>query len=155
MNWFKKQNLLNASSDENACVGVALGRHSLAAVQTMGVPGKRRVEWSEKIGLKHPLFSGMPNSETEVQLVNIFSNLLNKTKNNYNVFQIALPDPAASWEVFELDQAPVSIKATQEFLNWRLSQTLGKAAPSFLFASQLLGLENKKNLLLGLGFALA
>lgn len=147
--WF---GFLKPLPNETACVGLAFSRKSVWAAQTIGAVGKSRMKWCEKITFENPLFHGLPTEETTSRLTMALKPILEKMKDSYVTLQIALPDPTAHWEVFELDKVPAEGKAVNEFLAWRFGQAQEKTVSPLVFTSQLLGMEGNKHLFLGLGF---
>ncbi|HTC19426.1 MAG TPA: hypothetical protein VK859_01165 [bacterium] len=141
-------------SGESPCIGVALGRRALWAVQTSPLPEKsddrRQVDWSERIPLEFPLFEGEPSDQTMSQLARALAPLFDKARGTYSTFQVALPDPLVKFEVFELEKVPEAGKAMDEFLTWRFNQGKEESPVPLAFAHQLLGSEDGKSLVLGM-----
>ena len=115
--------------------------------------GLRPVEWARQVPLDFPLFEGEPSGETGSLLAQALAPLFEKAKKTYCTFQVALPDPLVKFEVFEMDKVPPRGKAMEEFLAWRFNQDLNKeeTRPPLAFASQLLGEEDGKSLVLAMG----
>lgn len=134
--------------EESPCLGIALGRDGLSAVETLETKGKIRVSSPGTFSIPVPLFTGTPSPEAVPALVSVLTPLLNNGKGAYRTLQVSLPDPAARWEVFELERIPAAGSPTEEFLDWRFKADVPGAA-SLIFASQSLGEEKGKKLLLG------
>ncbi|MGH7740219.1 MAG: hypothetical protein ACREL1_08755 [bacterium] len=136
------------ASHEKLCLGISLGRSGLEIVETNLEDGNYRVESVESRALAEPLWSGVPSYNAASELTAILKPYARKRE--YRVCQVSLPDPLASWEVFELEQVPARGAATDEFLNWRFNPDAA-SLPELCFASQRLGEEKGKKLLLGVG----
>src|ERR1035441_2396546 len=153
----KAFNHLKPPPGESPCMGIALGRRFLWALQASGgsmrPDGLRPVEWARQVPLDFPLFEGEPSGETGSLLAQALAPLFEKAKKTYCTFQVALPDPLVKFEVFEMDKVPPRGKAMEEFLAWRFNQDLNKeeTRPPLAFASQLLGEEDGKSLVLAMG----
>jgi hypothetical protein len=141
-------------SGESPCIGVALGRRALWAVQTSPSPeksdGHRKVDWFEKIPLESPLFEGEPVEETIPRLARALAAIFERAKGTYTTFQAALPDPLVKFEVFDLEKVPDPGKAMDEFLAWRFNQGKEESPVPSTFTHQFLGAEDGKSLLLGM-----
>ncbi|GEM_PF-2455956 len=132
--------------EETRCLGLSLGRQEASVVETVESGGKIRVLDSRSFSLPEPLWTGMPGEGNYRALVEGLKPLLQKPT-GYRTLQVSLPDPAASWEVFELEKIPAAGAAMDEFLNWRFKSSAGKAQ-RFAFTTQIMGREYGEKLLL-------
>ncbi len=133
--------------EETYSFGVCLGRREISVMETLELADKVQVRYLETFPLPVPFWVGSPPPEALSALVSVLTPLFQENE-NYRTLQVSLPDPVAHWEVFELEKIPVNGTPLEKFLNWRLkSDTLDKA--SLVLASQYLGEEKGKKLLLG------
>jgi hypothetical protein len=132
------------------CLGVALGRRALWFVQTRSGDKAAKVESCGRIPVEGWLFSGTPTDETVSKLALTLAPVLKNLKNTYFCVQVALPDPLVKFEVFELEKLPPRGSPTSEFLNWRFKADPKGPAASLAVASQVLGEQDGKFLLLGM-----
>lgn len=132
---------------DSPCLGVALGRWEASLLESQVAEGKNRIRCFQTHNFPTPLWEGAPRPEAAQSLVSFLAPLLAE-KDVYRTLQISLPDAAARWEVFELDRIPPAGPPLERFLHWRFnSQDPEKS--SFVFATQFLGAEKGKKLLLG------
>lgn len=135
---------------ETPCLGLTLGRDGLTALETVGADEKARVLSHQFFPLPAPLFTAPPSPEALTALSSVLAGLFREKEDHYYTLQVSLPDPAAQWEVFELEQVPAAGNATDEFLRWRF-QSDAQEKTSRRFRSQKLGVESGRQLLLGVG----
>lgn len=134
-----------------ACLGVVLGRRSLWTAQTRKVGKGIKIEGMvTRVSLPVELFQGNPSPEALSGLTESLVSSLGKWNKSYLTLQVALPDPALKIEVFELEKVPVGKKSQDEFLKWRFKAGPKEAGVPLTFATQLLGEEKSKSLLLGI-----
>ena len=129
------------------CLGLTFGRRELWAVCAREGEGGVEAEWSEKFSLEGNLFSGEPSAQALLSLNSALGAVAKRVKGNFLEVQVALPDPALSFEVFELEKIPGSGAPRREFLTWRFNQSRRPSDPPLAFTSQLLGEEEDKTLL--------
>jgi len=132
------------------CWGLSLGRQALWAARRLEMESAAHVDECFQIPLDAPLFAGAPSPETGSALTQALKVLAEKKKGSFQTLQVALPDPMARFEVFEVEKVPAPGNPLQEFLAWRFHQ--GGEDEKLVFAHQILGKEEGKNLLLGLAF---
>lgn len=124
---------------------MALGWEALWAARSSVHKGEVRFEWANQVALSSPLLS-----EGAVEsLALALKEVLEKSGNNYQALQLALPDPLVQFEVFEVDKVPFAGSPMTEFLEWRLTPTASKKEP-LVFSSQPLGRDGDSELLLGM-----
>jgi hypothetical protein len=133
---------------ETPCLGIAFGRKAFWAARIHGVDGSAKVEDCQRVPLEAEMFSGAPSEKAVSGLALKLSALFKKVENPYLELQVALPDPAVRFEVFELEKLPRQGAPLRNFLAWRLKE--GHKESNFTFASQVLGEEEGKILLLGM-----
>ncbi len=133
--------------EETSCLGIALGRQEIGVMETLESPDKIQIRYSEIFPLPVPLWVGVPPPDVLPSLVSVLTPLFQKNE-NYRILQVSLPDPAARLEVFELEKIPAAGTPLEKFLHWRLCPD-GSDKASLVFASQFLGEEKGKKLLLG------
>lgn len=129
------------------CLGIVLGRESLWALCAKKEKEKTSVEWSERFALETVLFSKEEPPAEEASLVSVLKSIRQKCGKSFFDLQVALPDPAFKFEVFELEKIPASGSAMREYLNWRFNPEKDPAAVPLAFTTQSLGAEEGKNLL--------
>jgi hypothetical protein len=74
---------------------------------------------------RHPLgkgfFEGTPSPREEDQLVSLLKKVLRDAVSSFAWVQVALPDPATRWELFELAEVPVG--GREKFLEWKFNRS--------------------------------
>lgn len=133
-----------------ACLGVALGRNSVTAAHLVGTnPPGAAVGWTGRHELSFRLFAGTPPVDAVPQLARVFEECCAVARKNFLPVQIALPDPATSIQVFELDAIPKSHAERTRLAHWRIEKELG--LHDVACVSQYLGQEDGRHLLLAIG----
>lgn len=129
------------------CLGVALIRQGVCAAHVHATAaGSSGVDWIGHQNLPFKLFDGVPPSDAVEQLSGAFSELCAAARNSYLPVQIALPDPAVSLRVFELDDVPKSRIARTRLAQWLLEKELGLR--DIECVNQYLGKQDQRHLLL-------
>lgn len=133
-----------------ASLGVSLGRDRVRAVKLVASKEGARVEWVRQEALPMRLFGDIPTADTRNALAQAFTKLCAEAKTGYLPVQIALPDPAVSALVFELDEIPADATACEELARWRFAKALHLDAKAIACTTQALGEDQGKTLLLAL-----
>lgn len=143
-------NRLSRLFASRACLGLSLGRDSVRAVKLLTNADGVRVAWVAQERLPLRLFGDSPSSDTRAALAQAFTKLCVEAKTTYLPVQVALPDPAISALVFELDELPAEVQAREELVRWRFAKALHLDARTIACSTQSLGEDQGKALLLGL-----
>lgn len=133
-----------------ACLGLSLGRDSVSAAKLMMNADGAHVEWVAEERLPVRLFNDSPLSETRTALAQAFTKLCIEVRTTYLPVQVALPDPAVSALVFELDELPAETQAREQLARWRFAKALHLDAQAIACTTQHLGEDRGKALLLAL-----
>lgn len=139
---------LRARFEPAASVGLAIGRRRVALARVRRSAGGREVETLAEAGLANPLFAGKPTPETIAALAEALTTVAGSLAGEYLPVHVSLPDAAVRLAVFELEALPRTCTEQQELARWRLQQEAG--AGTVACASQALGAEGERQLLLGL-----
>ncbi|HLQ26628.1 MAG TPA: hypothetical protein VK138_12220 [Acidiferrobacterales bacterium] len=133
-----------------ACLGLSIGRDSLRAARVSVVEKGLHIDWVMMEHLPARLFTGSVSAEIQAALTAAIGKLCAPAKNSYLPVQVGLPDPAVSALVFELDTLPKERQAQLDLVRWRFAKSLHLDENKIECASQPLGSEDGKQLLLGL-----
>lgn len=136
--------------DPTARLGIAIGRHKIQAARLSRNAKGWHVDWVKSEPVSPALFNGTPAPGTHAILGAAFDKLCADVKRLYIPVNISLPDPAASFAVFELDDLPKTPKARLDLVRWRFEKERHLDSRAIACACQPLGGENGKHLLLGL-----
>ena len=139
---------LRARFEPAASVGLAIGCRRVALARVRRSAGGHEVETLAEAELANPLFAGKPNPETIAALAEALTTVAGSLAREYLPVHVSLPDAAVRLAVFELEALPRTRSEQQELARWRLQQEAG--AGTVACASQALGAEGERQLLLGL-----
>lgn len=128
-------------------VGIALGATSLAAARLLPADGGWTVEWSRHVSLPATLFSGEPQAHHEAALAEALIAVAGEAAQTYQPVVVALPDAAASFAVFALDELPAGDAARLDLVRWSFENDRHLRADDLACAHQTLGMEEGKHLL--------
>lgn len=135
-------------AQEVPCLGLEIGRESFWIARMNPKGEAARLEWCEKRLLPQTAFSGAPTGGFSSELAKALKPFFSSKE--YEVLQVALPDPAVRLEVFEVEKVPASQKDLREFLEWRFNQGKEGEKQPLAFTTQILGVEEGKTLLLSM-----
>lgn len=133
-----------------ACLGLSFGRDSLRAVKLATGADGVTVEWVARESLPLRLFVDSPPADARAVLAQALAKLCAEAKSAYLPVQVALPDPAVSALVLELDEVPADVQAREELARWRFAKALHLDAKSIACTTQSLGEDQGKVILLAL-----
>lgn len=133
-----------------SCVGVALGRRHLWAVQMTENGDTRQLDWITKQPLNVPLFQGTPGEESTSALAAALEPIREATRKSFVQIQVALPDPAIDLKVFALEVLPGTRKERDSLVRFRVQKEGHNAGSDIACVSQPLGEAGGKQLLFGL-----
>lgn len=128
-------------------VGIALGATSLAAARLVPADGGWTVEWSRHVSLPAALFNGEPQAHHEAALAEALIAVAGEAVHAYQPVYVALPDAAASFAVFVLDELPAGDAARLDLVRWSFENDRHLRADDLACAHQALGMEEGKHLL--------
>lgn len=137
-------------TDHGSVVGVAIGRRGIACARATSEGEARRVQWAKHRDFVIPFFKGVPTQEHIAVLAGAVAELCTPVARSFIPIYIVLPDPAAHFNVFELEQLPASARAQSELVRWRYGKEVFNNGREFDCTSQYLGESHGKFLLLGL-----
>lgn len=144
-------NRLSGLFTPRASLGLSLGRDSVSAAKlALNSEGVVGIEWVAQERLPLRLFVDPPSSAARAALTHAFEKLCAEAVTAYLPVQVALPDPAVSALVFELDEVPEEAQAREELARWRFAKALHLDAQAIACTTQALGEDQGKALLLAL-----
>lgn len=133
-----------------ACLGLSLGRDNVRAAKLVTGAEGTCIEWVAQENLPVRLFSDPPSPEARAALAQAFAKVCVEAKTSHLPVQVALPDPAVSTLVFELDELPAEVQAREELARWRFAKALHFDGQAIACTTQSLGEDQGKALLLAL-----
>lgn len=133
-----------------ASLGLSLGRDNVRAAKLVTDAGRVTIEWVAQENLPLRLFADQPSADARAAMAQAFAKLCAEARTHYLPVQVALPDPAVSALVFELEEVPAEALAREELARWRFAKALHLDAKAIACATQSLGEDQGKALLMAL-----
>ncbi|MEQ6341171.1 MAG: hypothetical protein M3A44_05820 [Gammaproteobacteria bacterium] len=130
--------------------GIGIGRDRLSVAHVVTTKQARYIKRIKQINLPFTLFSGAPTPEIGDALSSVLDELCCEVKRSHIPIQIALPDPAVSLRVFDLDAIPKTSKEQLALAHWRFSKELHLGGRAIECSCQPIGVDNGKYLLLAM-----
>lgn len=131
-------------------IGIAIGTREVCAVRLTSNRNEWFRDWSRCKKLDTPMFKGVPTAETISALEKAVAAVCDGAAREFIPVHVSLPDPAAAFSVFELEQLPKARAAQLNLVSWRLAKEhYGDERPLHC-ACQTLGQQDGKQLLLGM-----
>lgn len=94
------------------------------------------------------LFTGAPSEKTAAAIIAAIAALWTDMAREYLPVQVVLPDAAASYAIFELDEIPKEADALRDLVRWRLAKELHHNESTIECRCQPLGRDGDKELVL-------
>jgi hypothetical protein len=141
---------LRSISTASASLGIALGRRRVEVARLARRADGWRVERTQRETVSHDLFRDAPTPAVRAELAGLWQRLCDAAAREYLPVQVALPDPAVSFSVFEVEQVPKSPRAQRELAAWLFTREHHLDAVQAQCACQGLGDREGGQLLLGL-----
>lgn len=129
-------------------IGLALGSNRLSAARLSPADEGWSVDWSRETMLSESLFRDEPTARHESVLCETVGAIASEAARTYEPVHIALPDAAASFAVFPLEELPEGDASRRELVRWSFENDRHLRGDDFACAYQAMGVdEDNKHLM--------